>query len=246
MSLPKIVAPEYTVQLKSVKKPVRYRPYLVKEEKLFMTAKESNDPKDVEHAVVQVLKNCTFGEIDVEALPSFDLEYLFLKLRAQSVAPTVELNYECRNTVGAADTANADARCRNRVTVAVPLDAIELTQTDGHTDLVTLQSGMILKMRYPSIALTRKHNIGEASAGATEFLADCIETVTDTEGNVYEMRDYSEQERIEFVESFGVLDMQKFQTFFETMPALRHVIPFACKKCGYSEMITLEGLQAFF
>jgi hypothetical protein len=244
MSLPKIVAPEYTVQLKSVKKPVRYRPYLVKEEKLFMTAKESSDPKDIEQAVVQVIKNCTFGEIDVDALPSFDLEYLFLKLRAQSVAPTVELNYECRNVVEG--STHADNRCHNRVSVDVPLDTIELTETEGHSDLITLRSGMVLKMRYPSIAMTRKHNIGQTNVAATEFLVDSIEAVTDTEGNVYEMRDYSEQERMEFVESIGVSDLQKFQTFFETMPALRHVIPFACKKCGYTEMITLEGLQSFF
>ena len=85
MSLPQIVTPEYTLQLNSIKEPVRYRPYLVREEKIFLTAKESGDPKDIETSIRQVLKNCTFGEIDIDALPSFDMEYLFLQLRGKSV-----------------------------------------------------------------------------------------------------------------------------------------------------------------
>ena len=90
MSLPKIITPEYTVQLKSIKTPVRYRPYLVKEEKLFLTAKESDDPKEIERAILQVIKNCTFGEVDVDSLPTFDVEYLFLQLRAKSVNNVID------------------------------------------------------------------------------------------------------------------------------------------------------------
>ena len=93
MSLPKIVTPEYTVQLKSIKAPVRFRPYLVKEEKVFLTAKESDDPTEINNAVRQILRNCTFDAIDIDKLPSFDIEHLFLQLRAKSVNNIVNLSY---------------------------------------------------------------------------------------------------------------------------------------------------------
>ena len=125
MSLPQIVTPEYTLQLNSIKDPVRYRPYLVREEKIFLTAKESGDPKDIESSIRQVLKNCTFGEIDVDTLPSFDLEYLFLQLRGKSVNNVVEVNYQCRNILRTEDERtdeNDTGRCAAVHPIRVLLD----------------------------------------------------------------------------------------------------------------------------
>jgi hypothetical protein len=228
----------------SVKKPVRYRPYLVKEEKIFLIAKESKDEKDIENAVIQVIKNCTFGELDVDALPSFDLEYLFLKLRSQSVSSVADLQYECRNTVE--NSQYEDKRCHNRVDVQVPLEQIEITVSDEHSPLVTLNTGLVLEMSYPSLKTARKHSVEGEMASLSALLADCIKTITDADGNVYEMRDYSDKERLEFVESIGLYDLKKFEQFFTTMPTLKHVIPFKCNRCGYEEMMTLQGLAAFF
>ena len=153
MSLPQIVTPEYTLQLNSIKDPVRYRPYLVREEKIFLTAKESDDPNDIESAIRQVLKNCTFGEIDVEALPSFDLEYLFLQLRGKSVNNIVEAKYQCQNMLRTKDDrtdADDTGRCGALNPISVPLDEIVITVPDEHTNIIEVNDDITIEFQYPT------------------------------------------------------------------------------------------------
>ena len=147
MSLPQIVTPEYTLQLNSIKDPVRYRPYLVREEKIFLTAKESGDPKDIEMSIRQVLKNCTFGEIDIDALPSFDMEYLFLQLRGKSVNNIVTVKYQCQNIVRTEDErtdADDTGRCGALNPVSVPLDDIKVVVPDGHTNIIAINDDITI------------------------------------------------------------------------------------------------------
>ena len=250
MALPKVITPEYTIQLKSIKTPVRYRPYLVKEEKLFLTAKESNDPKEIERAVLQVIKNCTFGEVDVDNLPTFDVEYLFLQLRAKSVNNVIDLRYECRNTLrdkSQRTSETDDGRCHNMVTLNVNLDDIAITTDEAHTLTVTLQSGLLVEMTYPSMKVVQSIQAMDGVADqVTKMLIASMKTISDAEGTTYEVRDYTEAERLEFVDGLPVEDLRSFEAFFTTMPAVRSEVPFHCDKCEHDETITLQGLQAFF
>ena len=250
MALPKIVTPEYTIQLKSIKAPVRYRPYLVKEEKLFLTAKESDDPKEMERAVLQVIKNCTFGEVDVDNLPTFDVEYLFLQLRAKSVNNVLDLRYECRNTLrdkSQRTSETDDGRCHNTVTLKVNLNDIAITTDEAHTLTVTLQSGLLVEMSYPSMKVVQSiQTSGETADQVTKTLIAAMKTITDAEGTTYEVQDYTNTERTEFVDGLPVEDLRSFEAFFTTMPAVRSEVPFHCDKCEHDETVTLQGLTAFF
>ena len=251
MALPKIVTPEYTIQLKSIETPVRFRPYLVKEEKLFLTAKESNDPKEIERAVLQVIKNCTFDEVDVDNLPTFDVEYLFLQLRAKSVNNVLDLRYECRNTLrdkSQRTSETDDGRCHNTVTLNVNLDDIAITTDEAHTLTVKLQSGLLVEMTYPSMKVVQSIQTmdGAAADQITKMLIAAMKTITDAEGTTYEVRDYTDAERLEFVDSLPIEDLRSFEAFFTTMPAVRSEVPFHCDKCEHDETITLQGLTSFF
>ena len=250
MALPKIVTPEYTIQLKSIKTPVRYRPYLVKEEKLFLTAKESNDPIEIERTVLQVIKNCTFGEVDVDSLPTFDVEYMFLQLRAKSVNNVIDLRYECRNTLrdkSQRTSKTDDGRCHNTVTLNVNLDDIAITTDEAHTLTVTLQSGLLVEMTYPSMKVVQSIQAMDGAADqVTKMLIASMKTITDAEGTTYEVRDYTDAECLEFVDSLPVEDLRSFEAFFTTMPAVRSEVPFHCDKCEHDETITLQGLTSFF
>ena len=251
MALPKIVTPEYSIQLKSVKTPVRFRPYLVKEEKLFLTAKESNDPKEIERAVLQVIKNCTFGEVDVDNLPTFDVEYLFLQLRAKSVNNVLDLRYECRNTLrnkSQRESETDDGRCHNTVTLKVNLNEIAITTDEAHVSTVTLQSGLLVEMAYPSMTVGQTNHASDGAAAdqVTKMLIASMKTITDAEGTAYEVRDYTDAERLEFVDGLPVEDLRSFEAFFTTMPAVRSEVPFHCDKCEHDETITLQGLTSFF
>ena len=250
MALPKIVTPEYTIQLKSIKTPVRFRPYLVKEEKLFLTAKESNDPKEMERAILQVIKNCTFGEVDVDSLPTFDVEYLFLQLRAKSVNNNIELRYECRNMLrdkSQRTSETDDGRCHNTVTLNIDLNDIAITTDEAHASTVTLQSGLLVEMVYPSMKVVQSIQAMDGVADqVTKMLIASMKTITDAEGTTYEVRDYTDTERTEFIDELPVEDLRSFEAFFTTMPAVRSEVPFHCDKCEHDETITLQGLTSFF
>lgn len=242
MSLPKITLPEYTVQLQSVKDPVRFRPYTVKEEKIFLIAKESNDVQDMERAVRQVLSNCTFDTININALPSFDLEYLFLQIRAKSVNNVVELQYRCRKLI------ETDKRCDALVKVAVPLDQIQFTVDAQHTNIVKFASGMSIELQYPTLVNVAQilQNKMSSIDQPIAMIRSSIKQIVDTKGDTYEAQDYSEPELTEFVESLSFDQIQQIQKFFDTMPRLTYDTEFVCPKCQYREPIHFEGLADFF
>ena len=242
MSLPNIVTPEYTVQLKSIKNPVRFRPYLVKEEKVFLTAKESNDPEDIQNAVRQILKNCTFGEINVNKLPSFDIEFLFLQLRAKSVNNIIEVRYRCENMV----TVDAELKpCHHINSVRINIDDVRIETPEGHTTTVAITDDLTLEFQYPCM-----DSLGLMTRGSAEqtapIIASCIKTIVEKDGKIHEAIDYSKEDMQAFVESMPISSVQKCNQFFLTMPKVRVRTQFACTKCGYNEPITLEGLDDFF
>lgn len=246
--IPTIVTPTYEVKLLSINKPVVYRPFLVKEEKLLLMAQQGEDIEEIERAVKQVITECTFGKVDVDALPSFDLELLFLQLRAKSINNVVELRYECKNKKPTAELPldeNDDGICHKLVTCNVNLDEVKITVPAGHTRKILVTDTIGCVMRYP----TSKHiqmfrNTGETDAIA--MIADCIESIYDTDGTVYETKDSTPEEVTAFVESLSLAQVNKFRAFFETLPHVEHSFEFKCPACEYSEQITLRGLLDFF
>jgi len=251
MSLPQIVTPEYTLQLNSIKEPVRYRPYLVREEKIFLTAKESGDPKDIETSIRQVLKNCTFGEIDIDALPSFDMEYLFLQLRGKSVNNVVTVKYQCRNKVRTEDERtdeNDKGRCGALNPISVPLDDIKVVVPDEHTNIIPINDDITIEFQYPTIAVMHQVLIGKKDTVAftTEVLGLCIKSIVEKDGTVHEARDSTPAELQEFIDTLSIQQIERVQAFFNTMPTVTYDTTFVCDKCGYTEPLRFEGLQDFF
>jgi hypothetical protein len=251
MSLPQIVTPEYTLQLNSIKNPVRYRPYLVREEKIFLTAKESGDTKDIESAIRQVLKNCTFGNIDIDALPSFDMEYLFLQLRGKSVNNIVEVKYQCQNMLRTEDErtgADDTGRCGALNPISVPLDAIEVVVPENHTNIIAINDDITIEFRYPSVAVLQRVLTGKAEtiAFTSEVLGHCIKSIVETDGTVHEACDSTPTELQEFIDSLSLQQIERVQAFFNTMPTVTYDTTFVCADCGYTEPLRFEGLQDFF
>jgi hypothetical protein len=209
-------------------------------------AQEGGDEKEIETAMKEIVRVCTFGKIDPDALPSFDLELLFLNLRAKSVNNIVELRYECKNVPdGQLPLEGDDKVCHNMETIKVDLDTVKIVVPPEHSRKVMVTEKFGCTMRYP----TNKHIQIFKESGETDavtMIADCIESIFDTDGNVYETKDSTPEEVIKFVESLSLSQVSKFRAFFETLPHLEHKIHFKCSKCGYVEEITLSGMLDFF
>lgn len=231
--LPILNTPQHEVKLFSVPKPVVFRPYLVKEEKLLLMAQASDDPKEVERAVRQIVTNCTNGSVNVGVLPSFDLELLFLQLRARSVNNVIEVKFRCeRNT--------ANGACGTLVPVSINIDDIKLTVPEGHTNRIMLSDSVGVVLKYPTA-----DDITEGMP-FTEMLAKCLGTIFTTSGDVHEVSEYPAAEVAAFIDNLSVQNIEALQRFFDTMPRLSHTVQFKCPKCEYSEEITLQGLADFF
>jgi hypothetical protein len=188
--------------------------------------------------------------VDVDNLPTFDVEYLFLQLRAKSVNNVLDLRYECRNTLrdnSQRTSETDDGRCHNTVTLKVNLNDIAITTDEAHTLTVTLQSGLLVEMAYPSMKVVQSiQKVDQTGEQVTKMLIAAMKTITDAEGTTYEVQDYTDAERLEFVDGLPVEDLRSFEAFFTTMPAVRSEVPFHCDKCEHDETVTLQGLTAFF
>ena len=250
MSLPIVTSPIYTAQLKSIKQPVRYRPYTVKEEKIFLIAKEATDAKDMETAVAQIIRNCTFNEIDVDKLPSFDIEYLFLQLRAKSVNNLVELQYQCENVITSTldDGTTSQKKCHAPVKVVIPVDEIAIITPENHTNIVKITDELTIEFQYPTIKL-----IGELLSKrtsdptlSTDIIAATIKSIVESDGTVHEARDYTKVELEEFIDALTLQQVDACQVFFSSMPSLKYETTFICSKCGYTEQLVFQGLADFF
>lgn len=246
MSIPTIATPTYEIKLSTQSKPVKYRPYLVKEEKLLLMAQEGGDEKEIELAMKNIVRVCTFGAIDPDAIPSFDLEFLFLNLRAKSVNNIVTLRYECKNVPeGQLPLEGNDQICHNMEKIEVNLDTIKVTTPPEHTRKVMLTDTLGCMMRYPTDKHIQVFKEGGES-DPVQMIADCIESIFETNGTIYESKDIAPEELITFVESLSLTQVTQFRAFFDTLPRLEHRFQFKCSKCGYTEDIVLRGLLDFF
>ena len=238
MPLPKISTPTYELTLPSTGKPIQYRPFLVKEEKVLVIALESEDTKQITTAIKNVIKSCiqTRG-VKVESLPTFDIEYLFLNIRGKSVGEVVEVNLVCPDD--------------NETTVKaeINLDDIQVEKTEGHTNKIKIDNEIMMEMKYPSLDEFIKNNF-DMSGGSDmdqsfELIASCIDKIY-TADEVWTAADCTKKEIREFLEQMNSSQFKEIESFFETMPKLSHTIKVKNPKTKKENEIVLEGLASFF
>lgn len=241
--LPKLDVPIYEVKLLSSGKVIRFRPFLVKEQKLFLMASESEDAKETINVIRQVLRNCILDDISIDDLPTFDLEWLFMHLRARSVEEVVDLKYKCNNTVK--NEKGEEDRCTGVVNFKMNLLEIEPTRHAEHTNKIQLTENLGVCLKYPSFEMIQKYeSLSEANI-MSKVLVDCIDYLYDKD-QVYYAKDNTKEELDEFVDNLQQKDLEKIKHFFETMPEIKKNVQFKCPKCAYEENIEIKGIQNFF
>ena len=251
MGLPTIAVPEYTLKIPSSGKEVKYRPFLVKEEKILLLAMESEKQEEIITATKTIIENCVYGDINIEEMPTFDIEYIFLQLRGKAKGEVIDLNYKC-------------PKCELEIPIALNVDDIKVKETKEHTKDIKITEELGVMMKYPNMAVQTK--IANASTdkpeieGLFETMTACIDYIYDKE-TTYPSKDHTQKEMNDFLESLTDGQFQKISKFFATSPALKHDVELHCKSkgktekkelpkgkkvCNYKEKITLEGLNSFF
>lgn len=241
MPLPKISTPTYELELPSTGKKIKYRPFLVKEEKILILALESQDPTQITNAIKQVLKDCvqTRG-VKIEDLPSFDIEYLFLNVRGKSVGEAIDLIVTCSDD--------------GETTVPVKLfvDQIGVVKPEGHSKDIKLDDKIVLRMKYPSLKQFIEENFefeGNEDVSTIErsfeVISSCIDTIF-TEEEAWAASDCTKKELTQFLEGMQSAQFKMIEDFFTTMPKLSHTFKVRNPKTGVESEVTLEGLTSFF
>ena len=239
MALPKIDVPVYELELPVSKRHIRYRPFLVKEQRNLLMALEADDTEIIEQNIRQVLINCTIGEIDVDSLPITDVEFYFLQLRARSVGEVVQNKYKCNNEVDSKE-------CGNIMNVDVNLLDIKVEMNTEMKDIIQLTDKISVKLRYPEFYVVKRFAKTESAADmALDMVAESIEWIYDGE-QYYYSRESDPAELIEFVESLNQEQFVKLEEFFNNLPKLNKKVEMKCSKCGFEHSIDVEGLESFF
>tara|TARA_B100000287_G_scaffold427424_1_gene477032 strand:- start:96 stop:815 length:720 start_codon:yes stop_codon:yes gene_type:complete len=238
MPLPKIATPTYELELPSTGDTIKYRPFLVKEEKLLVIALESEDNKQITNAIKAVLKSCVLTKgIKVEQLPTFDIEFLFLNIRGKSVGEELEVNIICPDDE------------TTQVPVTINLDDIEVQKNDEHTKQIKLDDNLMMELKYPSLEQFIKTNFDFDDKNAMDQSFDLISTCIDkiySEDEVWAAADCSKKEVKDFLESMNSSQFKQIEQFFETMPKLSHIIKVTNPNTKVESDVTLEGLASFF
>ena len=236
MPLPKISTPTYELTIPSSERKIKYRPFLVKEEKILIIAMESQDDKQIAQAVKDVLGSCIITKgISVDKLSTFDIEYLFLNIRGKSVGETVEVLVTCPDDN------------KTKVPVVVNLDEIQVIRSEDHSADISLDGNLSMRMKYPSMGEFVKSNFNvEMKVDDTfDMVCSCIEQVYSEEES-WAAADCTKKELLEFLEQLDSSQFKKIETFFETMPKLSHTFKVMNPNTKIESDITLEGLNAFF
>jgi DNA-directed RNA polymerase subunit M/transcription elongation factor TFIIS len=236
--------PIYEVKLISNGKKLKFRPFTVKEEKLFLMANQGEELDNVVDTIKQVINNCVLDEFDIDSLPLFDIEHIFLNIRARSISEIVNLQYKCNNTVANEET-KEEKECGNVIKIELNVLEIEPIKQEGHSNKIEITEKMGVVMRYPSFETIKKFNAEDEADSIIKITVDCIDYIYDPD-SIYYAKDFTEDELVEFVESMQAKDLEKIKFFFDTMPKMKKDVDFKCNKCGYEEKIEIEGIQNFF
>ena len=240
MPLPTIETPTYELKLPSSNKKIKYRPFLVKEEKILILALESKSQNEITNAVTDVLKKCILTRgIKVDDLPTFDIEYLFLNIRAKSIGEDIKLTVTCPDDG------------ETKVPVTIYVDEIKVVKPKDHKIDIVLDDKMSLRMKYPSLNQFIESNFDTEDEAETvvdktfRVVADCMDTIFNGE-DAWEAKDYSAQERLDFVQQLNSQQYKKVEEFFSTMPKLSHTIEIVNPNTKEKGSVVLEGLADFF
>jgi len=239
MPLPKINTPTYELTLPSNKKKIKYRPFLVREEKILILALESGDAKQISSSIVEIMADCIETKtVDITKLPSFDIEYLFLNIRAKSVGETVDVVITCPDDK------------KTTVDTSINIDDIKVKKTPGHKNIIKLDDKYSMKLKYPSMQQFIDANFdtdeeGSQVAQSIGMLSTCIDMIYDDEES-WDAADSSPEELNQFIEQLNTKQFKEVENFFETMPKLEHIVKVTNPKTGKENKVKLEGLASFF
>ena len=236
MALPKLNTPTYELEVPSTDEKVKYRPFLVKEEKILLMALESGKNADIIQAVKDIVSECTFGKIDLGTMPMFDIEYIFLNIRAKSVGEISKLKLLCPDDK------------KTYVDTEINLSEVQVQVDEGHTNKIELTDDMGMIMTYPTIDSFTETGIQNVNASnMLDVISVCILQIYEKNGEkVYQAKDQTKKELIEFVEQLNTKQFKELQKFFDTMPKLKHIVKVKNPKTKKSGEVVLTGLNDFF
>ena len=236
MALPKLNTPTYELEVPSTDEKIKYRPFLVKEEKILMIAMESKDNTQIVNAVKDIVSACTFDKVDISNMPMFDVEYIFLNIRAKSVGEVSKLRVLCPDDK------------KTYTNVEVDLTKVNVEIGEGHTNKIELTDDTGMIMTYPTIDSFTETGITSVSAeNMIELIGSCVLQIYEDKGEkVYQGKDQTKKELTEFIESMNTAQFKKVQKFFDTMPKLKHTVKVKNPKTKKTSDIVLQGLNDFF
>ena len=236
MALPKLNVPQYTVELPSTGEKISMRPFLVREEKVLMIALESNDMEQISKAVRNIIESC-YDLPDMDKLTVFDIEYLFLQLRAKSVGENMNIQIKCQ-----------DEKCDGLTPLSINVDDVEIiNKNQERTILLDKDLGVGLEMKYPSMELIGSLDIEKLNSieGVMDLIVNCVDSIFDEE-NVHDASAQSKEELQEFIESLSSEQFKKVQNFLQEVPAVYYKTDYTCDKCNKKHEVELKGLNSFF
>ena len=240
MALPKIDVPTYEIELPVSKTKIKYRPFLVKEQRNLLMAIESSESSTIQQNIKDILYNCTLTEgVNIEKLPIIDVEYYFVNLRAKSVGEIVESRYRCNNVVD-------DVECGNIMEKEVDLTQIQVQMDEDISSEIALTPNISVKLKYPEFGIVKDslqyENINDVTF---HMIAQSIEYIYDGE-QFYYATESTPEELMEFVEGLNQEQFGKIENFFNNLPKLKETLDIKCNKCGFDHKIEVEGLESFF
>ena len=233
MALPKLETKTYTLTLPSTGEDIKYRPFLVKEQKILLMAQESKNTSEIADAMSQLISDCTFGKVDPKTCPMFDAEYIFLKLRAKSVGETAQVQITCPDDD------------KTKVNVTINLEEVECNMTEDHTNIVEVTDNIKIIFNYPLLSTYQNNELEEDKTKKIfSMLVECIQEIHHGD-KVYNRIDVSKKELNEFIDSFDTTQFKKVSNFFETMPRLRHIVEVTNPETKVKSEVPIEGLASF-
>ena len=236
MALPKLTTPTYELEIPSTDEKIKYRPFLVKEEKILMMAMESKSSADITQAVKDIVMECTFNKVKIDDMPMFDVEYIFLNIRSKSVGEVSKLKILCQDDG------------KTYADVELDLNEVKVQVGDDHTNKIELTEDMGLIMKYPTIDSFSETGIRDINpSNMLDVISTCILQIYEKKGEkTYDPKDQTKKELTEFIEQLNTKQFKDVQKFFETMPKLKHEITVKNPKTKKENKVTLSGLYDFF
>ena len=236
MALPKLNTPTYELEIPSTDEKIKFRPFLVKEEKVLMMALETKDNAQIVNAVKDIVSECTYNKLNINTMPMFDVEYIFLQIRSKSVGEVSKVKILCPDDK------------KTYTNVEIDLNEVKVQVEDEHTNKIELTDSMGMIMTYPNIDSFTENGIQDINASnMLDVIGTCILQIYEDKGEkVYEAKDQTKKELVEFIEQLNTKQFQDVQKFFDTMPTLKHTIKVKNPKTKKTSDVTLSGLNDFF